>query len=111
MKQDFEQQFLDLQQQFIAGLVQRKHKLLLLQKNYTSLFLQEDLENLYREVHNLTGSSGLYQVDQLAQIARHTEDLIRASLESTTSQRQQPSSKAALEQQLAVLVDVLNSYL
>lgn len=87
MSDTFEKQFLELQKIFINNLSERKQRIndLFLQLNASRLE-QNALENLHREVHNLSGASGCYQLTNLAEEARKVEDYLNLNANSLSLQ-------------------------
>ena len=82
---DLDQQFLILQQQFIANLSNRKQRLTGFYaglfslstnaaKNTVKLVDKNALIGLHTEAHNLAGTAGCYQVADLAYVSKQLEN-------------------------------------
>lgn len=62
-------EFLQLRQLFVQGLEQRSSRI-------EEALVNEELNELYKEVHNLVGAAGGYQFHQLSHKARGVEQLL-----------------------------------
>lgn len=83
MSNDFDKQFLELQQVFIGNLPERKQRInALFPQLYSNESQQTIVINLHREVHNLTGAAGCYQLKLLAAESRKVENHLSGVLGS-----------------------------
>ncbi len=83
MSDAFDKQFLELQKIFIGNLPERKQRINAFYLALNSNRLDKPtLENLHREVHNLAGAAGCYQLTNLAEEARLVEDHLSIGADS-----------------------------
>lgn len=111
MERKFEQEFKELQAFFIENLPKRQ---LSLANFYTSFIDQPELsnlENLYREMHNLAGAAGSYKFIELAKAARKAELFINEGVQAFNCLALNEGWQAQLQQELHAVNKQIRDYI
>lgn len=115
MSDEFDKQFLVLQQQFINNLAERKQKINTFYLQFIALGYamteREVLVDLHRQVHNLTGAAGCYQLISLAKESRKLEDHLFKPLCKNSKFILDEEWQQVLAKKIAALINLIDTLL